>query len=198
MKRSSPSPIVFAGAFGLGFLALLAVAGGGSPVRGVVAAGGFVQGQIGRFFSWTELLTSGSASRLHIDNTPPPAAQENLKRLVATVLDPLRTALGRPVRVTSGFRSAAVNDAVKGSVTSQHMLGEAVDIKVDGYTAVELATAIVRLGIPFDQVIWYDPERGGHVHVSFTVTRANRRETLHAPVSGGYKPWSPTSSARVA
>jgi hypothetical protein len=191
MRRSRPTSVVFAGAFGLGFLALLAAAGGGSPVRGAIAAGGLVQGQLGRFFAWTELVGSSAARRLGIDNTPPPEAQENLKRLVAVVLDPLRTSLGRPVRITSGYRAPAVNRAVSGSPTSQHMLGEAADIKVDGMAAEALATAIVRLGVPVDQVIWYAPERGGHVHVSFTTKRQNRGETLHAPAAGGYVPWRP-------
>ena len=63
--------------------------------------------------------------------------------------------------------------------------------------AEALATAIVRLSVPFDQVIWYAPERGGHVHVSFTTKRRNRSETLHAPAAGGYVPWRP-SAPRIA
>jgi uncharacterized protein YcbK (DUF882 family) len=157
-----------------------------------------LKSKLGQFFTLAELVRSTAADRLGLDNTPPPAAQANLERLVAKVLDPLRAHLGRPVRITSGYRSFAVNRALEGSVTSQHMLGEAVDIKADGLTAIELATLILRLGIPVDQVIWYDPERGGHVHVSYTETRANRRESLHAPASGGYDAWKPATSQRVA
>jgi uncharacterized protein YcbK (DUF882 family) len=114
--------------------------------------------------------------------------------LVFALLDPLRAALGKPVRVTSGFRSPEVNQAVKGSPTSQHMLGEAADIKTDGLNASELLAVIVRSELPFDQAIGYDPERGGHVHVSYTIRRANRREMLWAPASGGYRPWSPSEN----
>jgi uncharacterized protein YcbK (DUF882 family) len=137
------------------------------------------------------MTVSTAAARLGIENTPPPEAQRAMQLLVAHVLDPLRAGLGRPVRITSGYRHPAVNEAVHGSQASQHMQGEAADIKVEGVPAESLATAIVRLGVPFDQVIWYDPERGGHVHVSFTEKRPNRRQMLHAPTSGGYTAWAP-------
>lgn len=198
MSRRGANPAVVVGFFGVGFLVLLAAAGGGSPVRGASTVGGILKSKLGQFFTLAELVRSTAADRLGLDNTPPPAAQAKLERLVATVLDPLRAHLGRPVRITSGYRSFAVNKALDGSPTSQHMLGEAVDIKADGLTAVELATVILRLGVPVDQVIWYDPERGGHVHVSYTETRSNRRETLHAPVGGGYVAWNPAPSQRVA
>jgi zinc D-Ala-D-Ala carboxypeptidase len=198
MSRRGPNPAVVFGFFGFGVVVLLAAAGGGSPVQGASTVGGILRSKLGQFFTLAELVRSTAAERLGLDNTPPPAAQANLERLVAKVLDPLRTHLGRPVRITSGFRSAAVNKALDGSPTSQHMLGEAVDIKADGLTAVELATVILRLGVPVDQVIWYDPERGGHVHVSYTETRPNRRESLHAPAGGGYLRWKPAATPRVA
>ncbi len=52
----------------------------------------------------------------------------HLEVLVRYVLDPLRWALGAPVTITSGYRTRAVNEAVSGSPTSQHMLGEAADV----------------------------------------------------------------------
>lgn len=150
----------------------------------------------GRYYTWAELTVSAAAKRLGRDNTPPPEARRAMALLVARVLDPLRAGLGRPVRVTSGYRSPAVNQAVHGSPTSQHILGEAADIEVPGMRAEEVATAIVRLGLPVDQVIWYAPERGGHVHVSHTDARPNRGQTLHAPASGGYVAWAPAEPPR--
>ena len=196
MASKSNAPLVLFGLFGVGAVVVLAAAGGGSPVSGAQRVGGLVQGQLGRFFSWAELTASTAASRLGLDNTPTPEAQQAMQHLVANVLDPLRTRLGRPVRITSGYRAPAVNQAIKGAPSSQHMRGEAVDMKADGLTAEALATAVVQLGLPFDQLIWYAPERGGHVHVSFTEKRANRRQTLHAPAGGGYISWAP--ARRVA
>lgn len=186
MKRSAAPYVV--GAIGVGVLTLAVLSGGSRPAVAVRSA---VAGALGRFFTLAELTASAAAVRLGVDNTPPLEAQENLRRLVFYVLDPLQAFLGRKVRVTSGFRTPAVNEVVGGSATSQHMSGEAADIMVSGLSAVELATAIIRLRLPFDQLIWYDLERGGHVHVSLTVRRANRGETLHAPAAGGYQRWAP-------
>jgi zinc D-Ala-D-Ala carboxypeptidase len=182
---TSTLPLATLGAAGLFFLFLAA---GGPPAMATVVSK--AAGMAGRFFSWAELCVSSAAARLGIDNTPDEKARKNLASLVGSLLDPLRTALGRPIRVTSGFRTPAINEAVKGSPTSQHMLGEAADVKAEGLNASELLAAIVHSGIMFDQAIGYDPERGGHVHLSFTTRRPNRREVLWAPASGGYRPWS--------
>jgi len=168
----------------------------GVGVFAAAAAGGeTVKRGLGRFFSWAELTRSNTARRLGLDNTPTPEAQANMRALVADVLDPLREKLGKPIRVSSGYRAPAVNRAIDGASRSQHMKGEAVDIEVDGMSAQELAAFILRSGLPVDQVIWYDAERGGHVHLSYTRARANRRHTLHAPASGGYLAWAPTPTS---
>lgn len=145
-----------------------------------------VAGRVGRFFTLAELTVSSAAKRLGLDNTPTPDAEQALQFLTTYVLDPLRQALGPRMRVTSGYRSPAVNEAVDGSATSQHMKGEAVDLVVDGIASDRVAALIVKSGIPFDQLIWYAPERGGHVHVSLSAQRANRGQVLHAPAAGGY------------
>ena len=139
----------------------------------------------GRWFKLRELI----ATRHPVDNTPSELALANLKRLVSDVLDPLREAIGRPMRITSGFRSAEVNRLVDGAAQSQHLRGEAVDFKVDGVPSADVVAFLVRLGLPFDQAIWYDPSRGGHVHLSHTAGR-NRGEVLHASAGGGYVPWT--------
>jgi zinc D-Ala-D-Ala carboxypeptidase len=174
------------GALGVGVIALAAA--GGETVK---------QG-LGRFFSWAELTTSTTARRLGIDNTPTPEAQAAMRALVADVLDPLRQKLGRPIRISSGYRAPAVNRAIDGAESSQHMRGEAVDIKVDGMAAQELAAFILRAGLPVDQVIWYAPERGGHVHLSYTRVRANRRQAMHAPAGGGYLAYAPAAASNTA
>jgi len=132
-------------------------------------------------FSWAEMTTTSQAA----DNTPPPEAQARLIALCAAVLDPLREALGRSVSVNSAYRSAAVNKAIGGSTTSQHMLGEAADIRVDGMTPQQLATFIAAEKLPFDQLIW-EPT---WVHVSYSLTR-RRGQTLRFDGSV-YHPWKP-------
>jgi hypothetical protein len=146
----------------------------------------------GRYFSWSEFEASKTAKRLDIDNR---VVKRNHRQAIAhlcsAVLDPLRLDVGRPVRVTSGYRSGALNAALpSASPTSQHMRGQAADIKVDGVGAEELARRIVRLGLPFDQLIWYDLARGGHVHVS-AVVGGGRGQTMHARAPRGIVPWQP-------
>ncbi len=135
----------------------------------------------GRSFSWAELTTTGQA----LDNTPPPEAQARLVALCAAVLDPLRQALGKPVRVTSAYRSAAVNRAIGGAVSSQHMVGEAADLKVEGMTSQQLAMFIHAERLPYDQLIW-EPT---WVHVSYSIGR-QRGETLRFD-GKQYHGWKP-------
>lgn len=148
-------------------------------------------------FSLAEFTSSSTAAAKGIDNTPDATATRALQRLVAEILQPLREQLDRPVRITSGFRSRALNQTIGGAVGSQHERGEAADIKVEGYSAEQLATAIVELGLPFDQVIWYTEELGGHVHVSHRAS-GNREEALRCRRRQGvkrYDPWAPTAAA---
>lgn len=75
------------------------------------------------------MYRSETAERLNIDNTPPePEVRDNLIRLVNELLDPIRDRWGGPIRVTSSFRCPALNRAVGGSKTSQHLKGQAADL----------------------------------------------------------------------
>ena len=84
------------------------------------------------------------------------------------ILDPLREAWGAPIQVTSGYRSPAVNKAVKGASTSQHVLGEAADIRTVPNTRAnnkKLYELIKKLNLPVDQCInEYDYS---WIHVSY-------------------------------
>ena len=88
-----------------------------------------------KFFSIEEMTKSATAKRLGIDNSPSPEIENNMVRLIETVLDPIRERYGSPLRISSGYRCKKLNDAVDGSKTSQHMKGEAADlIPADGDT----------------------------------------------------------------
>lgn len=136
-----------------------------------------------KHFSIQELTRSDTAIRKGIDNTAPKEAQENLTRLVDKVLDPLREAWGGPITVTSGYRSAALNKAVGGSATSDHLKGCAADITVGNRAQnKKLFMLIQKLGLPFDQLIH---ERGSvkdgpdWVHVSYRRVGQNRKQILY-------------------
>ena len=81
-----------------------------------------------KYFTIKELCKSSTADRLGIDNSPNSEVISNLKKLVEFILDPLREKYGKPIYVNGGYRCPALNKAVNGSKTSQHMQGLAVDI----------------------------------------------------------------------
>ena len=137
--------------------------------------------KIGRmkYFTIGELTKSATAKRKGIDNSPSRQVQKNLTALVEKVLDPLREAYGKPIIVTSGYRCEKLNRAVGGAASRQHVKGEAADIRSVQDTPAEnekLYDLIVKLGLPFDQLIneyGYD-----WVHVSYGPR--NRRQRLKA------------------
>ena len=76
------------------------------------------------YFTLQELTKSNTAIAKKLDNTPDEQAIKNLNTLVDNVLDPLRKLYGKPIIVTSGYRSPEVNRSVNGATSSQHALGE--------------------------------------------------------------------------
>lgn len=101
---------------------------------------------------------SATADRLGLDNYPTPEAFFNLLRLQAAV----ESVFGRAYRVTSGYRSAAVNGAVPGSAhTSYHLRGLAADLAVD--MDLETAASMARDSGLFVEVLTYGD---GHLHVA--------------------------------
>ena len=132
-----------------------------------------------KYFTMTELTASATARRKGIDNTPDMQAKASLTALVANILDPLRELYGKPIVVTSGFRSVKLNRAVGGAVRSQHCKGEAADIRCVSDSRAEnkrLFELIQKSGLPFDQLI--DEYNYDWVHVSFSEGK-NRRQVLH-------------------
>lgn len=84
--------------------------------------------QITKNFSYEELINSATAKIKKIDNTPNEEQKQNLIKLAKEILQPIRDKFNKPITITSGFRSEKLNKAVRGSKTSQHLKGEAVDI----------------------------------------------------------------------
>jgi zinc D-Ala-D-Ala carboxypeptidase len=144
-------------------------------------------------FVLSEFTRSSAAERLGLDNTPSQEHIENLKLLCYHVLQKVRNHYGKPVIVTSGYRSPAVNKAIGGSATSQHSNGEAADIEIMGLSNHDLAVWI-RNNLVFDQLILEFFQLGvpnsGWVHVSYKLNN-NRRQVLTAVKEGNrtvYKP----------
>ena len=79
-------------------------------------------------FTLEEMTASRIAKNMHLSNIPSETETNNLIRLCQTILQPIRNKLNAPLTVTSGFRCSALNKIVGGSLTSQHLKGEAADI----------------------------------------------------------------------
>lgn len=79
-------------------------------------------------FTINEFERSATATAKKIDNTVPRELIPSLTNLCIKVLEPLRSVVNQPIIVSSGYRCLALNKAVSGVATSQHMKGEAADI----------------------------------------------------------------------
>ena len=109
------------------------------------------------YFELDEFLRSDTAARRGIDNTPTFEIVDHLGELVRCFLDGLRADLGKPIVVTSGYRSPALNRAVGGAQASVHMIGYAADIhcpsmKFDDFKSFVLDW-VRKTGAKFDQII---------------------------------------------
>ena len=137
-----------------------------------------------KYFSIKELTKSTTAIKRHIDNSPSKEIERSLTALVEKVLDPLREAYGKPIIVTSGYRCPKLNAIVGSTPSSQHVKGEAADIKSVQDTPEEnkkLYDLIVKLKLPFDQLI--NEHNYDWVHVSFGAR--HRRQKLKAVRKNG-------------
>ena len=102
-------------------------------------------------FTLKEMIASATGERLGIDNTPRPEHLDKLT-LTAELLERVRTLLGCPVIVTSGYRCMQLNIAVGGVTSSDHARGQAADIVAPSFgtpyeVAKRLAPLVSQLGI---------------------------------------------------
>lgn len=114
---------------------------------------------MGKFknFELYEFIDSDVAKKRGIDNTPTFDVVEHIEELVSEFLQPLRTALGLPVDVSSGYRCLRLNIAVGGSSTSAHPLGYAADITCPLMSFSKFVAFVIdwvkKNNIKFDQLI---------------------------------------------
>jgi zinc D-Ala-D-Ala carboxypeptidase len=145
--------------------------------------------RLSKNFTLKELTRSNTALRLGINNEPSKEGVYKLTILATELLQPLRDRLGA-LRVTSGYRSFVLSEAIGSSSRSQHCRYEAIDLqyfkrgKMDN---IKIYQALKELKLPFDQVIlefgdateYIDPENPAWIHISYTVNE-NRFQELVA------------------
>lgn len=129
-----------------------------------------------KYFSIEEMTKSDTAKAKGIDNTPSQEVIDNLTKLIEAVLDPLREWYGKPITVNSGYRCEALNEAVGGSKTSDHMTGRSTDIDTGSKEENKKLFDYIKDNLEFDQLI--DEKNLAWVHVSFRENN-NRKQVLY-------------------
>ena len=113
-------------------------------------------------FTLEELVYSDIAKRHSLDNNPDKLTISNLTRL-AELLENVRSLFNQPIRINSAYRSITVNSLLGSKPTSQHCLGCAADIHIDGLTPDQIVKKIIKSDIQYDQLI---REFDSWVHIS--------------------------------
>ena len=136
-----------------------------------------------------EMIYSSTALRRNIDNTPTKEGVIKLRLLAASLLQPIRDSIGS-IRITSGYRSPQLSEAIGSSSNSQHCRYEAVDcqyVKRGRMDNIEIYKTLIERELDFDQCILEfgdstlksDPDYPAWIHLSWKITD-NRRQVLVA------------------
>lgn len=140
--------------------------------------------RLSKNFTYEEFIRSSTAERMGIDNRPKTKEEEmkvieNLKALAMEILQPLRDFLGKPVVISSGYRSPNLNKAVGGVRNSQHFKGEACDIATENTLHLLKIMHFIMDETDFDQLIWEKNKAGTQwVHVSYKRNGVNRHQVV--------------------
>lgn len=135
--------------------------------------------QITEHFTLEEFWHSDTAIARGIDNRPDAKTAKRLEDLAINLLQPLRTALDKPIRINSGFRNPRVNKLVGGVSNSSHLTGYAVDIISPNYEngdvykfCLFVRDYLISNKIKFDQLIF---EYGRWVHLGIKDEKGRQR-----------------------
>lgn len=135
---------------------------------------------ISKHITYREATNSATAKRYKIANDPNEEQLANMRYLAEKVFEPLRAWYGKPIYVTSFFRTLALNVYLKGAKNSQHCKGEAIDIDTPANRDNAALFRYIRQNLEFDQLIWEygDNTNPDWVHVSIRRDGKNRKEVL--------------------
>lgn len=124
-------------------------------------------------FTMSELIYSNEAIKKNVNNIPDVESLDNMLLLIASVLQPIRNAIKKPMIISSGYRSPKLNKIVGGKPNSQHLKGQAVDFTIKGLKPKQIVEFIKNMGIEFDQLI---NEYDSWVHISYN--KGNNRKQI--------------------
>jgi hypothetical protein len=138
--------------------------------------------KLSKNLSLSECTKSQTAKRLGIKNEPDEQVIKNLRSVAENIFQPCRDHFDCPIYVSSGYRSPKLNAAIRGSKTSQHMSGQALDLDADVFKGITNADIFnyIKDNLEFDQLIWEfgTDDSPDWVHVSYNPYGDNRNRTL--------------------
>jgi zinc D-Ala-D-Ala carboxypeptidase len=131
--------------------------------------------KISNHINFLEATQSPTADKLGIKNIPNDAQLEAMKLVAEKCFEPLRMWYGKPIKINSFFRSDLLNRAIKGSLTSQHKKGEAIDLDAGSKEENKKLFEWIKNNLDFDQLI--NEYNYSWVHVSYSKIK-NRKQIL--------------------
>jgi len=149
------------------------------------------KGKITENFTWEEAQhTTYDINNVITDEE----IMKNVRQVAESIMQPLRNYLGKPITVTSWYRSPQLNAKVGGSKSSSHMVGEAVDFQCNDLLE---AFDFIRTNLLFDQLIWEVKGDKRWVHVSYKRLGKNRNQVLVASYNKQIQKWSYSPYGKV-
>lgn len=139
-----------------------------------------VQMKLSKNFTKEEFEHSETANKNKIINRMSVQETKNAIILCNKLLEPIREHFNKPLIISSGFRSKALNKLTGGSPTSQHLFGQAVDFNIHGIATREAFQEIIKLNFTFDQII---NEFNSWIHISYAENP--RKQIFEALKIGG-------------
>lgn len=127
---------------------------------------------ISKHITVKEATQSATATRLKIDNTPSAEVLANMKLVAEKCFEPLREWYGKPITINSFYRSPALNKAVKGSKTSDHVKGMAIDLDTGSNSENLKLFNWLKDNVEFKQLIHEYGDKSGPawIHISYDPT----------------------------
>ena len=130
--------------------------------------------------SYREATHSDTAKKLGIKNDPTEEHLVNMILIAEKVFQPLREWCEHPIKINSMYRSEALNTALRGSKSSQHRFGQALDLDTLGEKSNADLFNYISEHLSYDQLIWEagtDAEPDW-IHVSYVNEEKNRKQRL--------------------
>ena len=139
--------------------------------------------------SYKEGIRSETAKKLGIKNDPTEDHLVNMVLIAEKIFQPLRDWCGHPIRCNSMYRSPELNEAIRGSKTSQHRFGQALDLDSLGKKSNADLFKYISENLSFDQLIWEagTDENPDWIHVSYVNVEKNRKQRLKMVRKGSRK-----------